>query len=129
MGRSMPDQTRALHETWFAATVREGQPIVEGLASARLGHRIDLPDGRVGGNWVEWHWDGASLTVTSDRFGLYPLYYHASDARVVVSPSIDRILGAGVPRELDPDALAAFLALGYYLGVDTPFPAIRSEAS
>ena len=66
------------------------------------------------------------LTVTRDRFGAHPLYYAASADGITVSPSIARILGSGVSRTLDLDALAAFASVGYYLEADTPFRDVRS---
>ena len=101
------------------------QVICTGMPDARLGHRIALPDGSDGGNWAEWHWDGDRLLVANDRFRGYPLFYAADADGVAVSPSIDALLALGIDRRLDLDAIAAFLTLGYYLGTDTPFAAIR----
>ena len=100
--------------------------IVSGVAEARFGHRVALPDGSQGGNWAEWRWDGRRLIVSNDRFGAYPLYHATSVDEMAVSPSIDALLRLGIDRRLDLDGLAAFLAVGFYLGTDTPFAAIRS---
>ena len=49
-----------------------------------------------------------------------------SDDGITVSPSLAQVLDSGVSRTLDLDALAAYAAVGYYLGADTPFRAVRS---
>jgi asparagine synthase (glutamine-hydrolysing) len=110
---------------YFHARRDAGEVVTAGVPVAQLGHRFPLPDGSLGGNWVAWHWDGDRLEVSNDRFHAYPLYYAASDTEVSVSPSIDALLALGTDRELDLDAVAAFLTIGYYLGDDTPFAAIR----
>ena len=111
---------------YFRARVRGAAVEIEGQDEALLGHRITLPGEVAAGNWVAWRWDGAVLTVTRDRFGAHPLYYAASADGITVSPSIARILGSGVSRTLDLDALAAFASVGYYLEADTPFRDVRS---
>lgn len=92
-----------------------------------LGHRIDLGAGQTpGGNWAEWRWDGASLALSNDRYRGYPVYYASSDSFFAVSPSVDVLLDLGVDRELDTDAIAAFLTVGFYPGEDTAFKAIKA---
>jgi hypothetical protein len=100
---------------------------VQGRSDVELGHRVDLGDGRLpGGNWAAWRWDGQALSVETDRYRGYPLYYAADDRACSVSPSIDALLALGAARELDLDAIAAFLSLGYFAGEDTAFSAIRA---
>jgi hypothetical protein len=106
---------------------RVGDSVVtEGTPSVRLGHQLASSEGLPAGNWVEWAWDGDTLTVINDRFRTYPLFYVADAQRVLVSPSMDALLALDVDRSLDIDAIAAFLTVGYYLGEDTPFRAIRA---
>lgn len=106
---------------------RDGDQVhLWGVAEARFGHRIDLPDGTQDGNWAEWRWDGRRLSVANDRFGAYPLYLAMTADEVAVSPSIDALLASGIDRRLDYDALAAFLTVGFFFGTDTPFASIRS---
>jgi asparagine synthase (glutamine-hydrolysing) len=100
--------------------------ITRGRPEAFLGHRIDRAAGEPLGGWVEWRWEAGTLHASNDALGGYPLFYAARPDRILVSPSIDAILDAGVDRALDLDALAAFLAIGYYLWADTPFTAIRA---
>lgn len=42
------------------------------------------------------------------------------------SSSIPALFGAGAPRDLDDEAVALFLRLGFFVGADTPFRAIRA---
>jgi asparagine synthase (glutamine-hydrolysing) len=110
---------------WIRLVRTDGAVHLDGSARATLGHRIPRPETPDDGVFASWHWDGETLRVENDRYGAYPLFYHASDEQVLVSPSLVRILELGAPRELDEDALAAFLALGYYLADDTVFRSIR----
>ncbi|MFV2063192.1 MAG: asparagine synthetase B family protein, partial [Chloroflexota bacterium] len=111
---------------YFRVSVIAGEAVTEGSADVLFGHRIDDGARPNGGNWVEWRWDGQELSVTNDLFGAYPVYYAASGTTFAISPSIDRLLALGVDRELDLDALAAFLTVGHYYGTDSPFRAIRA---
>jgi asparagine synthase (glutamine-hydrolysing) len=94
---------------------------VRGAPAARWGQ----PDGP-GRIFAEWAWDGAGLTVRNDRYGMIPLFYWATPRQVAVSPRIADLLAAGAPADLDHDALAVFLRMGFYVGEDTPFAAIRA---
>ena len=108
---------RRAGETWGA----------EGISSCVLGHKIPGRNSdRDDGIFASWHWDGACLRVANDRYGFYPLYYFADADRCAVSPSIPTLLALGAGRELDYTALAVFFQLGYFLGDDTPFRAIRA---
>ncbi|CAN5703587.1 hypothetical protein BH23CHL8_BH23CHL8_31750 [soil metagenome] len=113
-------------ESYFEARRRDGHIIVGGLNEAFFGHRIERSGEPPTGNWAEWRWDGERLVVRNDPFGVQPVYYWATPTGVAVSPSVDRLLGLGAPRELDHDAVSAFLGVGYYVDQDTPFRAIRS---
>jgi asparagine synthase (glutamine-hydrolysing) len=80
-----------------------------------------------GEHWLEagWHWDGTGLRVWSDRYGFIPLFVHQTPERVVVADGIDAMLAAGVPAELDYEALAVFLRTGFFLGDATAFRTMR----
>jgi hypothetical protein len=123
-----------LDEEWFAGSdqpfihiqMRDGVLTVEGDRTAELGHRIDTGRPRPDGVFAQWNWDGLRLSASNCRFGMYPLYYAATCDSIIVSPSIPRLLDRGAGREIDADALSAFLRLGFFLGEDTPFAAIRA---
>ena len=100
---------------------------IAGPAAGMAGHKIQnsgrtVPDGI----FAEWAWDGGRLQIRNDRYGFHPIYYFANRDEIAVSTSIVRLLEAGAPRTLDEAGLAAFLRLGFFLGEDTPFLAIRA---
>jgi len=112
----------------FFYAAREGSGVViRGTPSCRLGHCLAGRDGiDSDGIFAEWHWDGERLVVRNDRYGLFPLYYFQKGDAIAVSPSLIRLLMEGAPAELDLDALSVFLRVGFYIGEDTPFQAIRA---
>jgi asparagine synthase (glutamine-hydrolysing) len=57
-------------------------------------------------------WDAgtATLVVGHDRMGFSPLYWHEGGGTLRWSGGLPELLGTGVPRVLEPDALDAFLA-------------------
>jgi asparagine synthase (glutamine-hydrolysing) len=85
--------------------------------------RTEAPDGD--GIFARWHWDGERLVVTNCRYGIYPVYYWATDDNVSVATSLQSILAAGASTQLDDAAIAFFLRAGHFPGDDTPFDAIR----
>ena len=104
----------------------DGAPRLIGERSGIRGHRLaNAAHAEPEGVFVEWSWDGAQLKVRNDRYGFFPVYYFVNAQKIVVSDSIDRVLGAGVSREFDDAAIAAFLRLGHYLGDDTPFRSVK----
>ena len=97
-----------------------------GLASCFLGHKIHRPRGhKPDGVFAEWHWDGTRLHVHNDRYGFYPLYYFTKEDEIAISTSISRLVDLGAPTAFDEAGLAVFLRLGFFIGEDTPFRAIR----
>jgi asparagine synthetase B (glutamine-hydrolysing) len=100
--------------------------LVSGTSRARFGHRV--PGGAHGqdGVFAEWYLDGDRLVVETDRYGMYPLFVHASRREILVSPSIPTLLERGAPRALDVDALCVFLHAGFFLRDETPFRGIRA---
>jgi asparagine synthase (glutamine-hydrolysing) len=112
---------------FFHAAFEGGRVITRGMPSVRLGHRIARGgDNPSDGIFAEWNWDGERLTVKNDRYGVYPLYYFQTGDTVAVSPSLIRLLMEGAPDDLDYDALSVFLRIGFFIGEDTPFKAIRA---
>jgi len=78
------------------------------------------------GIFAEWTWDGRRLSIANDRYGFHPLFYTQGPDFVGVSPSIVDLLRHGASTEWDYDALAVFLRLGFFIGEETPFRAIRA---
>ena len=104
--------------------IRSGQS--EGDPVCTVGHRIRLPDGSSDGIYAGWHWNGRELVVEQDRYGFFPLFEsRAGDARML-STDLVALLDHGAPPELDLDALAVFVRVGFFVGADTPFRSIRA---
>lgn len=97
-----------------------------GPAEFFRGHAIEVPDDRPDGIFASWSWDGARLTIRNDRYGAAPLFYAVEGTRLTVSPSLVRLVDAGVSTEFDAPALALFLRLGFFVGNDTPFRSIQT---
>ena len=75
---------------------------------------------------ARWAWDGERLIATNDRFGVQPLFYTAEGGVIRLSPSIGALLRSGASSALDDAALAVFVRVGFFVGEDTPFRAIRA---
>lgn len=73
-----------------------------------------------------WRWDGRRLHVWSDRYGTAPLLFFGKKGLLAVSPSLERLVAVGAPRDLDEAALAVFLRLGFFLAEDTPLQSVRA---
>jgi asparagine synthase (glutamine-hydrolysing) len=97
-----------------------------GAASLRVGQKVDRPEDRRDAVFAEWRWDGERLELQNDRYGFYPLFYSDTGNVFRLSTSIPRLISAGAPRELDEAAFSVFLRLGFLVGEDTPFRAIRA---
>jgi asparagine synthase (glutamine-hydrolysing) len=111
---------------FFSARKHRNGVTVRGHLSCDLGHRLPspdqaIPDGVFGG----WTWDGRTLRVEHDRYGFYPLFYYCRADEFAISPSLVTLLHEGAPLDIDADALAVFLHLGFFIGNDTPFAHIK----
>lgn len=123
-----PQATQAVAEdrSCFLVTKRDGRWEPSGQAHAEFGHRLPSSHSEADGVFARWHWNGTQLVVDNDRYGFYPLFwFRTTDGGVCVSPSLVALLEHGAPTTFDVDALAVFFRLGYFLGEDTPFSAIR----
>ncbi|ABM62323.1 asparagine synthase-related protein [Halorhodospira halophila] len=74
-----------------------------------------------------WAFDGECLQIQADRLGVIPLFHGVlpTGGYVVSDSLLEACSLAGQPLDLDHAAIAVFLRLGYYLGEDTPFRALR----
>ncbi|MGH2969621.1 MAG: asparagine synthase (glutamine-hydrolyzing), partial [Solirubrobacteraceae bacterium] len=73
-------------------------------------------------------WDGQARrgVLIRDRLGIKPLYYAVTGDRVVFGSELKCVLASGlVSAELDPEAIAAYLMLGYVPGAMTPLENVR----
>ena len=99
---------------------------VDGESSCFLGHTIPSAQAhKPDGIYAEWVWDGARLIVGNDRYGFYPLYYFVGKDEIAVSTSLTKLIALGAPTDLDEAGLAVFLRLGFFIGEDTAFKAIK----
>jgi asparagine synthase (glutamine-hydrolysing) len=113
-------------EPFLMIDVRDGRTVVSGAPFCTLGRETPLQDGKPDGIFSRWAWDGSQLQLENDRYGLQPLYYFSDKGRCALSPSVSKLIELGAPTDLDFEALAVFLHLGYFLGDETPFRAIRA---
>jgi len=104
----------------------DGSFAATGDLSASFGHRIPLPDGDTDGIYAGWHWDGEQLRIETDRYGFYPLFAWTTRNTCVIASDLEALLALGAPRALDYDALSVFLRVGFFVGADTPFAAVRA---
>ncbi len=104
-----------------------GKAEVYGWRHAQFGHRIASATQAVSdGIFAGWDWDGKRLVVSNDRYGFFPLFWcRLPNGGLCVSPSLVTLVEQGAPTDLDTEALSVFLRLGYFVGDDTPFVAIR----
>jgi asparagine synthase (glutamine-hydrolysing) len=73
-----------------------------------------------------WDRDARRGVLIRDRLGIKPLYYAIVDDRVVFGSELKCVLASGlVGDELDPEAIAAYLMLGYIPGAMTPLRQVR----
>jgi asparagine synthase (glutamine-hydrolysing) len=73
-----------------------------------------------------WDVRRKTLLLARDRFGKKPLYYYTDGKRLVFGSELKALLADGrVPREIDPNALSAYLQLGYIPQPLTIFKNIR----
>lgn len=101
---------------------------VHGQSIREFGHRIPAPDHDVAdGIFARWEWKHETLVVNNDRYGLYPIFWFRTvDGGICVSPSIVTLIQHGAPTRLDTEALSVFFRLGFFVGNDTPFAAIKT---
>jgi asparagine synthase (glutamine-hydrolysing) len=107
---------RKTNETWFC----------EGTSTYNAGHRIPLSDGRTDGIYCGWSFDGQTLRVENDRYGIRPLFYCYHNNTLMLSPSVIQLLALGAPSEHNDAAMAVFARLGFFVGDDTAFQSIRA---
>jgi asparagine synthase (glutamine-hydrolysing) len=112
---------------FFFASKNGDEVVVRGWSVCQLGHRLpSRTPGHPDGVFAGWSWDGRVLDVEHDRYGLYPLFYYARGEEFAVAPSIVTLLQEGAVPDLDPEALAVFLQLGFFIDDETPFKHIKA---
>lgn len=127
---TMPSDLRpdAAVEAPFFRVDRRGDAIeTRGQSRAVFGHRIPSGTQSVDdGIFASWRWDGTRLVVDNDRYGFFPLFWFRTPNRgVCISSSLVTLIEQGASTDLDIEALAVFFRLGFFVGDDTPFSAIK----
>jgi asparagine synthase (glutamine-hydrolysing) len=83
---------------------------------------------RLHGKFALAVWDSRERRglLARDRLGVKPLYYAAVDDLVVFGSELKSVIASGlVSDDLDPEALAAYLMLGFVPGPMTPLKDVR----
>lgn len=120
------DRVSADGKPFLGIRLVERQHQVCGQASALCGARF--PGSQPGiddGIFVEWRWDGDTLTVENDRYGIYPLFYCAKPDSIWISPSFEDVARGNSARIPDDAALAVFHRMGHFVGEDTAFGDVK----
>lgn len=114
-------------EPFLRIRLRGSHAEVAGVQGMQLG-QVRLPAALQTGRdvYAEWHWDGAEVLVRNCRLGYFPIYFYATENEFGVSPSVETLVAQGAPTHIDDAALAVYLRLGWTLGEDTVFRAIRA---
>jgi asparagine synthase (glutamine-hydrolysing) len=111
----------------FHVRLGTGVPVSQGTPRFFRGHRVSRGAGLApDGIFASWEWDGRTVTVTNDRYGVSPLFYWCDREQFGVSPSVLALIAQGAPTQFDQTAIDTFLRLGFFLGADTAFEAIRA---
>jgi len=111
----------------FHVQLRGGLPVVGGASRFFRGYEVPRGPGLApDGIFASWEWDGRTVTVRNDRYGVSPLFYWHDREQFAVSPSLLALVAVGAPTAFDQTAIDTFLRLGFFLGDDTPFEAIRA---
>ncbi len=80
----------------------------------------------LGDSFVSWRWDGRTLVVRNDAFGMIPLFIYRRGGTLAISTSIQKLLHEGGTVHVDGAALAVFLRIGFFIADDTAFREIRA---
>jgi asparagine synthase (glutamine-hydrolysing) len=73
-----------------------------------------------------WDGDRRRGVLVRDRLGVKPLYYALTDDMVIFGSELKCVLASGlVDAQLDPEAIAAYLTLGYVPTPMTPIKQVR----
>jgi asparagine synthase (glutamine-hydrolysing) len=113
-----------IEEPFLRLQYRDGAIVHEGDLSCFRGLQKHVNPDR-DSPFFAWRWDGNTLVIENDRYGFYPLFYYAGKNEFLISPSLLTLLRKGAPSDIDWPALAVFLRLGNYVGLDTPFRHVR----
>ena len=72
-----------------------------------------------------WDEKKGQLLLARDRLGIKPLYYAVTDHELLFASEIKAILAAGLPPELNHQALPEYLATRFVSGAETLFRGVK----
>src|SRR5262245_13010444 len=72
-----------------------------------------------------WDKRREAVVLVRDRLGIKPLYYAARGDQLLFGSELKALMAAGLPREVDQQALHEYLSLNYVPGPRTIFRAAR----
>lgn len=98
---------------------------IDGNNEGFYGYKLDDRSGD-NGIFVEWKVESNRLTLTNDRFGMYPVFYSQSGNEISFSSSISNLITKDDHNRLDYEAIALFLRTGSFFGNRTPFLNIKA---
>jgi len=75
---------------------------------------------------AEWVATPGRVEIRQDRLAMLPIFWWAALDRFVASTSLLEVARRSGARDLDWGAIAAFMAVGNYCGVSTPFVGVRT---
>lgn len=83
--------------------------------------------GRFDGMFAFAVWDASARRVflARDRFGIKPLYYTIAGGRFLFASEVKSLLAAGIPRSVDPEALAEYFTFQNVFSDRTLFAGVR----
>lgn len=85
---------------------------------------LDAPD--LDGAFAAAHWDGETLTLTRDPFGVRSLYYVEHKGTLYFASEVKQLLAIpGLPIELDHAAVHKYLTFSFVPGEDVPIKGIK----
>jgi asparagine synthase (glutamine-hydrolysing) len=126
LGRPTTGALTSVAPPQVTATVVGNGVRIDGPPARSFGHRIPRSHGPDDGIFAAWAWDGQTLKANTDRYGFQPLYWRGDDRSVAVSPTTLSLAGVGGNVELDHEALAVFVRLGFFIGEDTAFRGVSA---
>ena len=100
-------------------SVLNGHVEFTGLPDGFYGYSLG-DDADADGVFVRWAFQNNRLQLSTDRLGLYPIYYLQHENQLMLSNSIE-LIRQHQPLTLDTEAVAIFFRLGFYLGQRTAF--------
>ncbi len=122
------DEFRPAPATVLRVSKRNSALACEGVANVTFGCRIPrLGESEDDGVYGGWSADDSRVEAYTDRYGLWPIFYHFDGTNLCLSDTILGVLGKlKSPPSLDSSSMAVFLRLGWFFGEDTPFCDVRT---